>query len=265
MALLFQLEVGVNVFHCEECNQDFPEQLSLFDFYMPQCCPFCSTLIEEGVLNMKTDLMYQYPNFITFEGPEGSGKTTIIKMIYDYLCERGKHVMLTREPGGIEIAEQIRSVILDTRNTKMDSRTEALLYAAARRQHLTEKVLPALEEGHIVLCDRFVDSSLAYQGYARGLGIEEVWEMNRFAIKDCMPKFTIYFDVPPEVGLARIKANEEREVNRLDLEKIQFHQDVVEGYKQVIEQNPGRFFLVDATQSVEQVFGNVKAFIDKLY
>lgn len=131
--------------------------------------------------------------FITVEGPEGAGKTTIIEMLADELEREGHRVLKTREPGGIEIAEQIRKVILDKSNTAMDPRTEALLYAAARRQHLVEKVKPALESGMIVICDRFIDSSLAYQGYARGLGIEEVFSINRFAIEGMMPELTFLF------------------------------------------------------------------------
>src|SRR5437763_1199681 len=134
--------------------------------------------------------------FITFEGPDGAGKSTIIRMVANEL----KDALLTREPGGIDIAEQIRKVILDKENIAMDARTEALLYAAARRQHLVEKVRPALEDGKVVLCDRFVDSSLAYQGFARGLGIDEVLSINQFAIENMMPDLTIYFDIEPELG-----------------------------------------------------------------
>ena len=142
--------------------------------------------------------------FITFEGGEGSGKTTVIQTVAEQLTKQGYKVLVTREPGGIPIAEKIRGVILDKAHTEMDSRTEALLYAAARRQHLVEKVSPALDTGHIVLCDRFIDSSLAYQGIARGLGIEEVWAINQFAIGEFMPELTLYLDVSPEVGVERI-------------------------------------------------------------
>lgn len=159
--------------------------------------------------------------FITLEGPEGSGKTTVSNRIVKMLEEKGYQVLLTREPGGVEIAEQIRNVILDKKNTSMDAKTEALLYAAARRQHLVEKVIPALEKGMIVICDRFVDSSLAYQGVARHLGIKEVYEMNLFAINDVMPDKTLFFDIDYQKGLERIKVNQ-RETNRLDLEKMIF-------------------------------------------
>ncbi|RFU62624.1 dTMP kinase [Peribacillus glennii] len=192
--------------------------------------------------------------FITTEGPDGAGKTTIMKMLGESLEGLGHKVLLTREPGGIPISEQIREVILNTENTVMDSRTEALLYAAARRQHLVEKVIPALEEGTTVLCDRFIDSSLAYQGYARGLGIDEVYGINRFAIGDVMPDLTFYFDIEPLEGLKRINAGENREVNRLDLEGLRFHEKVREGYLQIIDRWKERFYIIDASQEIEKVF-----------
>jgi dTMP kinase len=188
--------------------------------------------------------------FITFEGPDGAGKTTIIQMVAKQL----ENVLLTREPGGIDIAEQIRQVILDKDNTAMDPRTEALLYAAARRQHLIEKVKPALEAGKVVLCDRFVDSSLAYQGFARGLGIDEVFSINQFAIEQMMPDLTIYFDIEPELGLKRINKNKGREVNRLDLEALDFHQRVREGYYEIINRFPNRFEKIDASGNLDEVF-----------
>ena len=134
--------------------------------------------------------------FFSLEGCEGAGKSTVLKLLADTLKQKGFRVVTTREPGGIEIAEQIRNVILDRNNVKMDEKTEALLYAAARRQHLVEKIIPELDKGSIVLCDRFVDSSLTYQGYARGIGINEVLTINKFAIEDYMPDLTIYLDVP---------------------------------------------------------------------
>ncbi|OLS34166.1 dTMP kinase [Bacillus sp. MRMR6] len=188
--------------------------------------------------------------FITFEGPEGAGKTTIINMVAEYFEE----ALITREPGGIDIAEQIRNVILDKGNTSMDARTEALLYAAARRQHLVEKVKPALEEGKIILCDRFVDSSLAYQGHARGLGIDEVFTINQFAIEQMMPDLTIYFDIEPELGLKRINSNKGREINRLDLEDLEFHSKVREGYKILLDRFPNRMVEIDASESLEMVY-----------
>ncbi|MBL4954230.1 dTMP kinase [Neobacillus sp. OS1-32] len=188
--------------------------------------------------------------FITFEGPDGAGKSTIIGMIANQL----ENTLLTREPGGIDIAEQIRRVILDKNNTAMDPRTEALLYAAARRQHLIERVKPALDEGKIVLCDRFVDSSLAYQGYARGLGMDEVWKINQFAIEQMLPQLTIYFDIEPVLGLKRINKNKGREINRLDLEDLEFHHRVREGYQILLERFPNRMVKIDASGTVEEVF-----------
>lgn len=164
--------------------------------------------------------------FIVFEGGEGTGKTTAIESIYDWILEKGLKCIKTREPGGIKISEEIRQVILNKDNIKMDGRTETLLYAAARRQHLVEKVIPALDEGYVVLCDRFIDSSLAYQGFARGLGIDEVMSINKFAIGEYMPDLSILFDLEPKIGLERICKSEEREINRLDLEKIDFHEKV---------------------------------------
>ncbi|WP_102273330.1 dTMP kinase [Cytobacillus massiliigabonensis] len=202
--------------------------------------------------------------FITAEGPEGAGKTTVIGMISQKLEEEGYPVLLTREPGGIEIAEQIRRVILDKKNTQMDARTEALLYAAARRQHLVEKVIPALEKGYIVLCDRFIDSSLAYQGYARGLGVEEVFSINRFAIEDMMPQLTLYFDIKPEIGLERINKHKNREVNRLDLEDLEFHHKVREGYAMLLNEYPKRMVKINASQPVESVLKEAEGRIKEI-
>lgn len=191
--------------------------------------------------------------FLTIEGGEGAGKTTLIRRLADRLRQTGREVVATREPGGIPIAEAIRAVILDPAHTAMDPRTEALLYAAARRQHMVEKVLPALARGAVVICDRFVDSSLAYQGYARGLGIDDVWEINRFAIGSCLPDLTLVLDVEPEVGLARIRSQDGREVNRLDLESLAFHRKVREGFRQVAARFPERIVVLDAAQSPEAV------------
>jgi dTMP kinase len=201
--------------------------------------------------------------FFTIEGIEGSGKTTAIRHIQQYLQEKGLDIVITREPGGIDIAEQIRSIILDPKNTKMDGVTEALLYAAARRQHLVEKVIPALEHGKIVICDRFVDSSLAYQGYARGLGLEQVLSINHFAIEQCMPELTFYFDIQPEIGLARINASKVREVNRLDMEKLEFHYAVREGYLELTRKFPDRIVRIDADQPVVKVVSDVRAILDQ--
>lgn len=191
--------------------------------------------------------------FITLEGGDGSGKTTVLGRLAAYLQNRSMPYLITREPGGIEIAEKIRTIILDPAHTAMDARTEALLYAASRSQHLAECVEPALKDGLTVLCDRFVDSSLVYQGYARGLGIEEVWSINRFAIGNRMPDLTFYLDIDPEVGLARIAADRKREVNRLDMENLEFHRKVREGYKLVTAAYPERIIVLDANRPLHVI------------
>lgn len=199
--------------------------------------------------------------FIVFEGGEGSGKSTILEMIYNWMIENNIDCIKTREPGGIKIAEQIRNVILDKDNTEMDGRCEALLYAAARRQHLVEKVIPALESGKVVLCDRFLDSSLAYQGHARGLGIEEIYNINKFAIGEYLPDLSLIFDLNPETGLERINKNKDREVNRLDLEKIDFHNKVREGYNILLGSDNNNRVKIDASQTINEVFESVKKVI----
>ncbi|MDR3594305.1 dTMP kinase [Clostridium sp.] len=196
--------------------------------------------------------------FIVFEGGEGTGKTTAIDSIYNWIIENKFKCIKTREPGGIKISEQIRQVILNKDNITMDPKTEALLYTAARRQHLVEKVIPALENGTIVLCDRFIDSSLAYQGYARNLGIDEVMSINKFAIGEYMPDISILFDLDPKIGLERINNNNFREVNRLDLEKLDFHKRVREGYNVIYEKNKDRIIKIDAEQSKENVVNQIK-------
>lgn len=196
--------------------------------------------------------------FIVFEGGEGTGKTTAIDAIYDWITENNLKCVKTREPGGIKISEEIRQVILNKENKNMDARTEALLYAAARRQHLIEKVIPALEEGTIVICDRFIDSSLAYQGYARNLGIEEVMSINKFAIGEYMPDVSILFDLDPKIGLERIKKNTNREINRLDLEKLDFHERVRAGYDIIYKNNKERIIKINAEQSKENVIKQIQ-------
>lgn len=197
------------------------------------------------------DLVSGY--FITFEGGEGAGKTSVLHSIAEKLEKLGFDVVTTREPGGIDIAEKIRNIILNPLHTEMDGRTEALLYAAARRQHLVEKVFPALQKGKIVLCDRFIDSSLAYQGHARGLGIDEVFTINQFAIQNAMPDLTLFFDIEPRKGLERIAANKERERNRLDLEELDFHDKVYEAYQLLVERFPNRINVINADQTIERV------------
>lgn len=193
--------------------------------------------------------------FITLEGPDGSGKTTALKAIFEELKTlTDKQIVSTREPGGSPIAEKIREIILDTAHTEMDARTEALLYAASRRQHLVDRVLPVLEAGDIVLCDRFVDSSIAYQGYARGIGETGIFKINDFATDGVQPDLTLYIDVPAEVGLRRIqKGMGTREFNRLDQEKQSFHDKVRAGYLNIARENPTRIVTIDGTQTPEEV------------
>ncbi|MEK4562825.1 dTMP kinase [Staphylococcus sp. FSL K6-3157] len=202
--------------------------------------------------------------FITFEGPEGSGKTTVIQQVAERL-ETEYDVVLTREPGGVKTGEQIREVLLE--GDDMDERTEALLFAASRREHLVGKVIPSLDEGKIVLCDRYIDSSLAYQGYARGIGIEEVKSINEFAINGLYPDRTIYLDVSVKVGRDRIQKNQ-RNQNRLDQEDVIFHEKVVEGYKKIIHNESKRFIVIDANRSIEEVvnatYESINKYLEKL-
>lgn len=186
--------------------------------------------------------------FITFEGGECSGKTTIIKEVCKALDEHNISYISTREPGGIDIAEQIRSIILDVKNTAMTEETEALLYAASRMQHLKERVIPAIERGDIVICDRFLDSSLAYQGYARGLGMDSILKINHFAL-DHLPDLTLFIDVKPEVALSRL-ANRDKS-DRLDLEAMEFHQKVYNGYDAVCKLYPERIQRIDGNRDLD--------------
>lgn len=188
--------------------------------------------------------------FISFEGNDGSGKSTTVRGVYDELVKRGYDVIVTREPGGSKIAEKIRSLILDNDNVGMDARTESLLYAASRREHVVKVIKPALEQKKIVLCDRYIDSSLAYQGYARGIGIDEVYEMNMYATEGLLPDLTIFVVADPEIGIQRIKKNA-RELDRLEHEDIKFHKDVYQGYLKTVEKFPERIKKVNGEQQLE--------------
>lgn len=201
--------------------------------------------------------------FITLEGVEGSGKTTAAKALIARLEAAGHEVIYTREPGGNKIAEQIREVILDIENKEMDPRTEALLYAAARRQHLVEVIEPALKQGKIVICDRFIDSSIAYQGYARNIGPEQVALINDFAIAEKRPDLTFLLDVRPAVGLERINKDATREINRLDLEALDFHQAVYEGYHALAKKHKDRFEIINGEQPVVAITNDVIKIIEE--
>lgn len=192
--------------------------------------------------------------FVTIEGPDGAGKTSVVQALVEKLKAEGiDHILVTREPGGSKIAEEIRGVILDVANTEMDARTEALLFAAARRQHLIEKIIPALEEGKLVICDRFVDSSMAYQGVARNIPTDLIWQINQFAIEGHLPDLTLLIDVPAEIGLERIyQAKGKRQFDRLDQEDVAFHNLVREAFL-TFEKEHDRMVLIDGTQSIEAV------------
>lgn len=200
---------------------------------------------------------------ISFEGPEGAGKSSILEAILPLLEEKGIPYITTREPGGVDIAEKIRQVILDPDHTSMDAKTELLLYIASRRQHLVERVLPALAAGKVVLMDRFIDSSVAYQGYGRGLSVEDIEWLNQFATDGLKPDLTLYFDLDVEEGLARISRNQEREVNRLDLEGLELHYKVRKGYLALAEKEPERIVKIDASQSFEAVLADVLTILEK--
>ncbi|WP_317767108.1 dTMP kinase [Pediococcus ethanolidurans] len=200
--------------------------------------------------------------FISFEGPDGAGKTTALNSVVADLTPQLKNMLVvTREPGGNRISEAIRNIILDRKNTEMDDRTEALLYAAARRQHIVETIQPALNSGKLVLCDRYVDSSVAYQGAGRQIGVDEVYQMNLFATAGLLPNLTIYFDIPSEIGLQRIMTHRTDEINRLDVEQLSFHKRVRASYLKIAEQNPQRIKVIDATQSKADVVSNVEKII----
>lgn len=200
--------------------------------------------------------------FISFEGCDGCGKTTALTLVKEKLHALGIDPLFTREPGGSKIAEQIRNIILDKNNTEEDPRTEALLYAASRRQHLVEIVLPALKEGRMVISDRYLDSSLAYQGYARGLGIEEVLSINSFAIEGVYPDLTFFLDLTPEEGLKRVQGRE-RDADRLDKEASSFHQKVYEGYQIVNERFKDRIVKIDASRTPDEIALEIVSIIVK--
>ncbi|MCF6515661.1 dTMP kinase [Lactobacillus sp. S2-2] len=202
--------------------------------------------------------------FVTFEGTDGAGKTTVLNKVIEHLKdELDDRLTVTREPGGNRISEEIRSIILEKDNTEMDPRTEALLYAAARRQHMIETVWPALDKGDLVLCDRYVDSSIAYQGEGRQIGYNSVLKMNQFAIENKMPDLTIYFDIPVETGLSRInKYRDNDEINRLDLENMQFYQRVHDAYDKIENEFSQRIVKVDATKSIDEVVKDVLSILN---
>lgn len=199
--------------------------------------------------------------FITLEGGDGAGKSTQIRNIERFFDEKGLVVVHTREPGGTPIGEKLRDILLDKGNAEMDDVTEMLIYAASRAQHVKERILPALEEGKVVVCDRFTDSSIAYQGYGRGLG-EQVAEVNRRATGGLEPDITFWLDIDPYIG--RERAGNEGELDRLETEKIDFHCRVREGYRELTEKCPGRIKRIDASKSIEEMREDIYACLEEL-
>lgn len=200
--------------------------------------------------------------FISMEGPDGAGKTTQIELLKAYLEKKGYEILITREPGGTKISEAIRSIILDRSNLEMDYMTEALLYASARAQLVAEVIKPAISAGKAVISDRFVDSSAVYQGMARGLGVENIYKINEFAIQDMMPQLTIHLDLPASVGIMRKK--NQAELDRMELEKAEFHEKVAEGYRQLAKMSPERIYTIDATLPVEEIHKLILAKLEEL-
>lgn len=200
--------------------------------------------------------------FITLEGPDGSGKSTMLKLIEEYLKDNKIDYITSREPGGTKIGEDIRKIILDVDNKNMSNETEALLYAASRAQHVSEKILPAIEEGKLVLCDRFLLSSLAYQGVGRDLGIEEVKLINDFGTKGLVPDLILFFHVDPEVTLMRKTKN--LGGDRLEQEGVNFHNKVYNGYMELLDKYPENIELIDATKPIDEVLEQALSKIQKI-
>ena len=199
--------------------------------------------------------------FITLEGGDGAGKSTQIRNIKRFFDEKGLLVVHTREPGGTVISEKLREILLDNSNTEMSDVTEMMIYAAARAQHVREFILPALERGKIVICDRFVDSSVAYQAYGRELG-EMVSTVNSYATGGLSPDITFWLDIDPAAGRAR--AAKAGELDRLEQEKLDFHYRVYEGYRKIAEQEPERVKRIDASDTVDNIRDNIYGYLDVL-
>jgi dTMP kinase len=198
--------------------------------------------------------------FITFEGGEGCGKTTLLDKIHNYLKSKNHDFVFTREPGGTVLGEEIRELLLRKRKEKVSAKAELCLFLASRAQHIEEIILPALKSKKIVLSDRFNDSSLAYQGYARGLGLEEVINFSSYIIEDAIPDLTLFLDIDPKIGFSRMKGN----FDRIESEKIAFHEKIREGFLILSDKFPERIKIIDASLSCEEVFKNAMYYIEKL-
>lgn len=199
--------------------------------------------------------------FITMEGPDGSGKSTQIEAIRRFFEDRGERVIITREPGGTQISEKIRDLLLDRNNAEMDSMAETLLYAASRAQLVAQVIKPALNEGTHVICDRFVDSSIAYQGFGRGLG-DSVAVINAYAVNNCMPDITFLMKLNPEIGKSRIKTSDQ---DRIEMEKLDFHNRVFAGYETLEMEYPDRIIGIDATRNIDEISDEIISHVERLF
>lgn len=199
--------------------------------------------------------------FITMEGPDGSGKSTQIEAIKRFFEEKGENVIITREPGGTQISEKIRALLLDRDNAEMNPMAETLLYAASRAQLVAQVISPALEEGTHVICDRFVDSSIAYQGFGRGLG-DSVAVINAYAINNCIPDITFLMKLNPEIGKSRIKTSEQ---DRIEMEKLDFHNRVFAGYETLEQEYPDRIVGIDATRNIDEISEEIISHVERLF
>lgn len=198
--------------------------------------------------------------FITFEGTDGSGKTTQIKLLEEYIISKGYEVVISREPGGTKVSEQIRDLILDPLNTEIAPLTEMIMYAASRAQHVAQVIKPAIEAGKIVICDRFVDSSYAYQGYGRGIDLKMIADVNRVAIDGMSPDITFFLDIDPDTAIKRrINATG---ADRIEQEKIDFHRNVYKGYEKMALLFPERIKRINANEPIDAVFSQIIEYID---
>lgn len=203
--------------------------------------------------------------FITFEGPDGSGKTTQLKLLADYLSQNGQDVITTREPGGTFISDKIRQILLDPEHKELNDHTEILLYAASRAQHVHEKILPALEKGKIVLCDRYIDASIAYQAYGLGIDKNIVMDINRFASSNLQPQRTYFIEVSPEIGMQRLNKRDQKDfagLDRIEQKNIVYHERVLEGFRKIAIENSDRILKINGDNAIDGIFETIKKDID---